>query len=110
MASLSTILVKRLVINLRERAVEQLPTTIETAGRFQAALPVLGQPLSMTSIINSSIVRQDRSAVTVIHETVASVPAGGSPSQQVQTMDVNEYEMERIGDPRRYCPSATSTQ
>ncbi|KAI0271173.1 hypothetical protein BGY98DRAFT_204646 [Russula aff. rugulosa BPL654] len=37
---LATILVNRLVLNLRERAVNQrLPTTVETAGRFQAALP-----------------------------------------------------------------------
>ena len=42
-SSLSTILVNRLVLNLRERAVKQLPTTVETAGRFQAALPVLRQ-------------------------------------------------------------------
>jgi hypothetical protein len=39
MSSLATILVNRLVLNLRERAVNQLPTTVETAGRFQAALP-----------------------------------------------------------------------
>jgi hypothetical protein len=44
MSSLSTILVNRLVLNLRERAVVQLPTTIETVGRFQAALPVPRQP------------------------------------------------------------------
>ncbi|KAI0280058.1 hypothetical protein BGY98DRAFT_378277 [Russula aff. rugulosa BPL654] len=37
---LAIILVNRLVLNLRERAVIQLPTTVETAGRFQAALPI----------------------------------------------------------------------
>lgn len=40
MSSLATILVNRLVLNLRERAVIQLPTTIETAGKFHAALPL----------------------------------------------------------------------
>ena len=40
MSSLAIILVNRLVLNLRERAVIQLPTTVETAGRFQAALPI----------------------------------------------------------------------
>ena len=41
MSSLTTVLVNRLVLNLRERAVNKLPTTVETAGRFQAALPVM---------------------------------------------------------------------
>jgi hypothetical protein len=45
MSSLSTILVNRLVLNLRERGAKQLPTTIETAGRFQVALP-LASPLT----------------------------------------------------------------
>jgi hypothetical protein len=67
MSSLSIILVNRLVLNLRERAVEQLPTTVETAGRFQAALPVPRQLLSMTSVRNPSFVRQNRS----IGETVS---------------------------------------
>ena len=43
-SSLATILVNRLVLNLREQAVIQLPTTVETAGKFRAALP-LRQPL-----------------------------------------------------------------
>ena len=33
------ILVNRLVLNVREQAVGQLPTAVETAGRSQAALP-----------------------------------------------------------------------
>ena len=96
MTSLSTILVNRLVMNLREQAVEKLPTTIETMGKFQADLPVLRAPLSITSIRNPSFVRQDRSTVTLTHETVASVPAGEFPSQQVRTMDVIGYETEQI--------------
>ena len=96
MTSLSTTLINRLVMNLREQAVEQLPRTIETMGRFQADLPVLRAPLSMTSIRNTSFVRQDRSTVTLAHETVASVPAGEFPSQQVRTMDVIGYETEQI--------------
>lgn len=40
-SSLATILVNRLVLNLRERAASsQLPTALESAGRFRAALPV----------------------------------------------------------------------
>jgi hypothetical protein len=85
MSSLSIILVNRLVLNLRERAVKQLPATVETARRFQAALPVSRQLLSMTYVLNPYFVRQNRSTATVTttRETVASVPAGESPSQLV---------------------------
>ena len=89
MSSLSSILVNRLVLNLRERAVKQVPVTFETAGTFQAALPVFRQPLSMASVRNSSFV------VTVTRETVASVLNGEPRRQQVRTMDVIEYEMEQ---------------
>jgi hypothetical protein len=92
MSSLATILVNRLVFNLRERAVIQLPTTVETAGRFQAALPSR-QLLSALNDVRSSFFRQNRSTatVTVIHETVASVPAGESPSKQLRSMDAIGY-------------------
>ena len=97
MTSLSTILVNRLVLNLRERAVDQLPTTVETVGRFQAALPASRQLLSMTFDRNPSLVRQNRSTATATatRDTVASVPAGESPSQQLRSMDVIGYETER---------------
>jgi hypothetical protein len=41
MSSLSTILVNCLVLNLRERTVKQLPTTVETVGTSQSALASL---------------------------------------------------------------------
>lgn len=98
MSSLPAILVNRLVLNLRERAVQQLPTTVETVGKFQAALPVLRQPLPMTSIRNPSFVRQNRltTTVTATHEPGESVSAGESHSQQVRTMDVIGHETKRI--------------
>lgn len=41
LSSLATILVNRLVLNLREQVVNQLlPTTFETPGKIQAVLPV----------------------------------------------------------------------
>jgi hypothetical protein len=85
MSSLSIILANRLVLNLRERAVKQLPGTVETTGKFQAALPVSRQLLSMTSVQNTSFVRQNRSmaTVTTTREAVASVPAGESPSVSI---------------------------
>ena len=89
MSSLSSILVNRLVLNLRERAVKQLPVILETAGTFQAALPVFRQPQSMTSVRDPSFV------VTVTRETVASVPDGEPRRQQVRTMDVIGYKTER---------------
>lgn len=59
MSSLTTILVNRLVLNLRERAAKQLPATVETVGRFQAALPVSRQPLSdsLNDICSKSLPR-----------------------------------------------------
>jgi hypothetical protein len=68
MSSLATILVNRLVLNLRERAFNQVPKTVETAGRFQAALPLAGG--LTTAAVNdirsrSSSVRQKRSTATV---------------------------------------------
>ena len=89
MSSLSSILVNRLVLNLRERAVEQLPATVETIGRFQAALPVFRQPLSMISVRNTSFV------MTATRETVAGFPEGDTLGQQLRTMDTIGYEMER---------------
>jgi hypothetical protein len=91
--------VTRLVLNLRERAVKQLPTTVETVGRFQAALPVARQPLSVTSVRNPSFFRQNRSTVTATREMVTSVAIGDSRSQQFQSMDVIEYETERRSQP-----------
>jgi hypothetical protein len=78
------------VLNLRERAVKELPTTVETVGRFQAALPVARQPLSVTSVRNPSFFRQNRSTVT--REMVTSVAIGDSRSQQFRGIDVIEYE------------------
>ena len=82
MTSLATILVNRLVLNLRERAAtNRLSATVESAGRFQAALPVnvSRQLVSKTSITTggiSSFFRQNVSATaTATHESVASVPA-----------------------------------
>lgn len=94
---LSTTLVTRLVLNLRERAVKQLPTTVETVGKFQAALPVARQPLSVTSVRNPSFFRQNRSTVTATakREMVTSIAIGDSRSQQFRSMDVIEYETER---------------
>ncbi|KAI0271167.1 hypothetical protein BGY98DRAFT_204449 [Russula aff. rugulosa BPL654] len=65
---LATILVNRLVLNLRERAFNQLPITVETVSRFQAALPLAGG--LTTAAVNdirsrSSFVRQKRSTATV---------------------------------------------
>jgi hypothetical protein len=76
MSSLSIILVNRLVLNLRERAVNKLPTTFETTESFHVALP-------------PTFVRRNRPTVTATttFETVASVPAGQSPSQQLRSMD-----------------------
>ncbi|KAI0272851.1 hypothetical protein BGY98DRAFT_153154 [Russula aff. rugulosa BPL654] len=79
---LATILVNRLVLNLRERAAtNQLPTTFESAGRFQAALPVYvsRQLLSKITLTDgiSSFFRQNVSTgiATATRETAASVPA-----------------------------------
>jgi hypothetical protein len=97
MSSLSTILVNRLVLNLRERAVKQLSMTVETEGSFEMALPVSRELQSMTSVQNPSFVRQTRSTATVTatRETIASALAGESPSQLLWSMDVVGYEMER---------------
>jgi hypothetical protein len=78
MSSFSVILTNRLVLNLRERAVEQLPGTVETMGKFQAALPVSRQLLSITSVRNPPFVRQDMSSATVTTtlEAVANVSVG----------------------------------
>lgn len=78
MFSFSVILANRLVLNLRERAVEQLPGTVETMGKFQAALPVSRQLLSMTFVRNPPFVRQNMSSATVTTtlEAVVNVPVG----------------------------------
>ncbi len=97
MSRLSTTLINRLVLNLRERAVKQLPTTIETLGRFQAALPVARQALSRTSVRSPSVFRQNRSIViaTATRETVVSMPSGESRGQRLRSIDVIGYETER---------------
>jgi len=82
------------VLNLRERAVKQLPVTVETLGKFQAALPVPRQPLSVTSVRNPSFFRQNRSTVTAT-ATREMVTIGDSRSQQFRNIDVIEYETER---------------
>lgn len=92
---LSTTLVTRLVLNLRERADKEIPTTVETVGRFQAALPVARQPLSMTSIRIPSLVRQNRSTPTATREMIASVAVGETRSQQFRSRDAIEYETEQ---------------
>jgi hypothetical protein len=81
-SSLATILVNRLVLNLRERAAtNQLPTTFEPVGRFQAALPVnvSRELVSKTSVTGgiSAFFRQNVSTgtATATRETVSSVPA-----------------------------------
>jgi hypothetical protein len=91
---LSTTLVTRLVLNLRERAVKQLPITVETVGRFEAALPVARQSLSMTSVQIPSLVRQNRPTVTTIatRDVTASVAVGETRSQQFRGRDAIEYE------------------
>ena len=89
------------MLNLRERAVKQLPTTVETVGKFQAALPVARHPLSVTSVRNFTFVRQNRSTMTAMatHETVTSVAIGDSRSQQYRSLDVIEYETEGRSQP-----------
>jgi hypothetical protein len=78
MSSLATILVNRLVLNLRERAVTQLPTTVETAGRFRAALPA---GLTTDAVNNTHSITSTRNpplteTVTMTREAVASMPTG----------------------------------
>lgn len=87
----STTLVNRLVLNLRERALSQLPTTVETERRWQAGLPVARRP--MTSVRNPSSVRPNRSIVAT-GETVAGLAVGESRSQTRST-DAIGYETER---------------
>lgn len=81
------------MLNLRERAVKQLPTTVETVGKFQAALPVARHPLSVTSVRNLSFIRQNRSTVTAItaNETITSFAIGDSRGQQYRSLDAIEY-------------------
>jgi len=76
---LSSILVNRLVLNLREQAANQSPTTFETVGSFRAAIPVSPDPLSMTSVQHHPPFVE-----TVARETVASVSVGESTSQQLR--------------------------
>ena len=92
MSSLSTILVNRLVLNLRERAVEQLPTTIETAGKFQAALPLASLTTAASNDIRSNFLlcptKHNSDSDT---EAAAIVPPGESPGQQLRSVDGIEY-------------------
>ena len=72
---LSTTLVTRLVLNLREQntILSDLPTTVETVGRFQAALPVAQPPIA--SVPNHlPLVGLNNST----YQTVAIGDAGGS--------------------------------
>lgn len=67
--------------------------TVETVGKFQAALPVARQPLSLTSARNPSVFRQNRTVTaTATHEMVTSIVIGDTRSQQIRNMDVIEYE------------------
>src|SRR5712671_606775 len=61
---LSTTLVSRLVLNLREQnsAVAHLPTTVETEDRFQAALPGAQRSTTRTSVEDLPTVRPSNSA------------------------------------------------
>jgi hypothetical protein len=92
LSRLSTTLVPRLVLNLRERALSQLPTTVETERRFQAALPVARQPVTLVSVRNPSSARPNRSTMT--GETLAGVAVGESSSQP-RSADPIGYETER---------------
>lgn len=85
---LSTTLVTRLVLNLRERAVLELPTTVETERRFQAALPVARNP--MTSVRNLSFARPTRSTAT------GGTSVVGEPRRQPWSVDAIEYETGRM--------------
>ena len=87
---ISTTLVTRLVLNLRERALSQLPTTVETERRWQAGLPVARR--RMTSVRNPSSVRPNRSVTT--SEMVAGL-AIGEPHSQTRSTDAIGYETER---------------
>lgn len=66
-------------------------------GKFQAALPVARQPLSVTSVRNFSFFRQNRSRVTATttHEMVTSVAIGDSRGQPLPSVDVIEYVTEQ---------------
>ena len=92
LSRISTTLVTRLVLNLRERAVLQLPTTVETERRFQAGLPVARRPVA--SVQNPSSVRPNRSTAT--GETVPGPGLGaGEFCSQSQSADAIGYETER---------------
>lgn len=80
------------MLNLRERAVSQLPTTVETERRFQAGLPVARQPV--TSVQTTSSVRPNRSTATGGTVPGPDLAAGKSRSQS-QSADAIRYETER---------------
>ena len=58
-------------------------------------MPVARQPLSVTSVRNPSLFRQNRSTATATREMVSIVAIGDSRSQQFRNIDVIEYETER---------------
>ena len=91
LSRISTTLVTRLVLNLRERAVLQLPTTVETERRFQAGLPVARRPVA--SVQNPSV-RPNRSTATGEIVPGPGLGAGG-PCSQSQSADAIGYETER---------------
>jgi len=72
---LSITLVTRLVLNLREQnsTLSDLPTTVETIGRFHAALPVARPPMTPVGNLPSASVNDSN-----YHQTVAIGDAGGS--------------------------------
>jgi len=89
---ISTTLVTRLVLNLRERAVSQLPTTVETERRFQAGLPVARR--AVASVQTPSSVRPNRSTAT--GGTVPDLGrAAGESRSQSQSADAIGYQTER---------------
>ena len=90
MSRLSTTLVTRLVLNLRERAVSQIPTTVETERRFQAGLPIARRPVA--SVRNRSSVRPNRTMA--IGETGLGISVGESRSQS-QGANAIGYQTER---------------
>jgi len=74
---LSTTLITRLVLNLREQnsTLSDLPTTVETMGRFQAALPAAQPP--MTSVGNP-LPSVSPNNINSTYQTIAIGEAGGS--------------------------------
>jgi len=77
---LSTVLVSRLVFNLREQnsTLVHLPPTIETERRFQVALPVAQQPMSSVGNVPSAY--PQNSTYEILADAIST--AGASHSSQ----------------------------